>query len=69
MSLTASAIQRTFFYNGRALPDPDPTMTPEQVKQYYSAIHAELTNAVVEGGSLAGNTQTFEFRRGIGTKG
>lgn len=69
MSLIAIAVQRIFLYNGRTLPDPDPQMPPEQVKQFYSAIHADLTNAAVEGGTFEGNTQTFEFKRGVGTKG
>ena len=69
MSLTPVAVQRVFIYNGRTLPDPDPSFTPEQVKQFYSAIHADLTNAAVEGGTFEGNTQTFEFKRGVGTKG
>lgn len=69
MSLTATPVQRVFLYNGRALPDPDPAMSPDLVRQFYSAIHADLTNAVVEGGAFEGTTQTFEFRRGLGTKG
>lgn len=69
MSLTPTPVQRVFLYNGRTLPDPDPHMPPEQVKQFYSAIHADLTNAVVEGGAFEGTNQTFEFRRGLGTKG
>lgn len=69
MSLTPVAVRRIFIYNGRTLPDPDPQMTPEAVKQFYSAIHADLTNAAVEGGTFEGDTQTFEFKRGLGTKG
>ncbi len=69
MSLTPLAVRRIFIYNGRILPDPDPQMTPEAVKQFYSAIHADLTNAAVEGGNFEGDTQTYEFRRGVGTKG
>lgn len=69
MSLTPVAVQRVFLYNGRTLPDPNPSMSPEQVKQFYSAIHADLTNAAVEGGEFEGDTQKFVFRRGVGTKG
>lgn len=69
MSLTPVAVRRIFIYNGRTLPDPDPQMPPEEVKRFYSAIHADLTNAAVEGGTFEGDTQTFEFKRGLGTKG
>jgi PRTRC genetic system protein C len=69
MSLTPTAVTRVFMYNGRMLPDPDPTMNPNEVKQFYAAIHADLTNAAVEGGQFEGDTQVFEFKRAIGTKG
>lgn len=68
-TLTPAAVTRTFLYNGRVLADPDPTMPPEQVKAFYANIHADLTNAVVEGGGFENGTQTYEFKRGIGTKG
>lgn len=69
MSLTATPIRRIFMYNGRTLPDPDTTMSPEEVKLFYSAIHADLTNAAVDGGAFEGDTQTFEFKRAIRDKG
>lgn len=69
MSLTSTPVHRLFLYNGRTLNDPDPSMTVEQVKQFYSAIHADLTNAAVEGGQFDGDIQTWEFKRGVGTKG
>lgn len=64
-----AVIQRTFLYSGRTLPDPDPSMSPEAVKNHYSAIHADLTNAAVEGGEFEGDTQVFHFRRSVGSKG
>ena len=69
MSLTPVAVQRVFIYNGRTLPDPNPSFTAEQVKQFYSAIHADLTNSAVEGGDFEGDMQRFYFRRSVGTKG
>lgn len=67
--IQATPLARVFFYGGRSLPDPDPQMTPEAVKNYYSAIHADLTNAAVEGGNFEGDTQVFQFKRSVGTKG
>ena len=69
MSLTPVAVQRVFIYNGRTLPDPNPSFTAEQVKQFYSAIHADLTNSAVEGGDFDGDIQKYVFRRAVGTKG
>lgn len=69
LTLTATPLRRTFYYGGRTLADPDPAMTPEQVKQFYAAIHADLTNAVVELGGFEADAQTFSFVRSVGTKG
>lgn len=68
-TIQATAVTRTFLYGGRTLPDPDRGMSPEAVKTFYSAIHADLTNAAVEGGDFDGDTQVFTFRRSVGTKG
>ena len=69
MSLEATPVRRVFLYNGRTLADPNPAYSPDQVKQFYSAIHADLTNAAVEGGTFEGDVQTWVFKRGVGTKG
>jgi PRTRC genetic system protein C len=69
MNIDLVPMRRTFLYNGRTLPDPDGSMTPEQVKNFFANIHPELINAAVEGGNYEGDTQVFEFRRAIGTKG
>lgn len=66
---TVTALVRVFLYNSRQLPDPDSSLTPAQVKDFYTAIHPELVNAAVEGGEFDGDRQTFSFVRGIGTKG
>ena len=69
MTLNAMPMTRAFSYNGRILPDIDPSQTPEQIKLFYSAMHPELTSAVVEGGECSGTTQTWSFKRAVGTKG
>lgn len=68
-TLTMTPVRRTFLYGGRVLPDPDPTMAPDEVRQFYAAMHPELLNAAVEGGDFDGEAQTFTFQRGVGTKG
>ncbi len=47
----------------------DTPMTPDQVKQFYSAIHPDLLNAAVEGPRFEGDQVIYEFKRGVGTKG
>jgi len=62
-------VTRVFVYGGRTYQDPDPAMTPAQVKDFYAGVHPELVNATVEGGEFDGATQTFTFTRAVGTKG
>jgi PRTRC genetic system protein C len=69
MSLTANPVRRVFLYNGRTLVDPDPSLTPDQVKAFYSNMYPDLASAVIEDGRFEAETQTYEFRRAIGTKG
>lgn len=69
MTTGINAVQRVFTYAGIALPDPDASLTPEQVKEYYTAIYPELLNAAVEGGDFDGTSLSYSFRRGTGTKG
>jgi len=68
-TLQTTAVRRTFVYNGRTFPDPDGSMTPEAVKNFYATLHPELLNATVEGGEFNGDEQSFRFARAIGTKG
>lgn len=69
MSITVTALTRTFRYNGMTLPDADPTMTVEQVKAAYAVAYPELVSAAIEGPTEKDGVLTYEFRRGVGTKG
>ena len=53
------------------LDDPNPNMTPEQVKQFYAPQHAELLNAGVGSPKrdLKAGTETIEFITNYGRKG
>jgi PRTRC genetic system protein C len=69
MAITVEKLERTFTYNGLSLPDPNPTFTPQQVRDTYSAAYPELTTAEIEGPVTKGNKLEFTFRRAVGTKG
>jgi PRTRC genetic system protein C len=65
----ATTMERTFLFNGVALPDPDPSMSIEAVQAFYAAGgHADITTAAVnqnvEDGKLV-----VRFERAIGHKG
>jgi PRTRC genetic system protein C len=63
------ALSRSFTYNGVKLPDPDPRMTPEEVKTIYSHQYPELATAAIAGPEGSGDTLQYSFVRAIGTKG
>ena len=44
MTITVQKLLRSFAYNGITLPDPGSELTPEQVRDVYSAIIADRFN-------------------------
>lgn len=69
MPIQARTLERSFSYLGLRLPDPDPKLTPEQVRDVYCTTYPEITTATVEGPDASGGTLHFKFTRAIGTKG
>ena len=69
MPIETRVLQRTFSYMGLHLADPDPALTPEQVRDAYSAQYPEITTAVIEGPDASGDKLVYKFTRAIGTKG
>ena len=67
--IDAKALSRSFRYNGVKLPNPDPRMTPEEVKAIYSNEYPELSTAAITGPQAAGGQMQYSFVRAIGTKG
>lgn len=63
------ALKRTFAYNAIELADPGAALTPAAVKDFYTAVYPDLTNAEIEGPKVTGNTHAYTFRRAVGTKG
>lgn len=62
-------MKRQFVYGALKLPDPDPAMSPDEVKGLYVAAYPELNTAVVEGPEVSGTTAKYTFRKAVGTKG
>ncbi len=62
-------IERIFEYSGMRLNDPDPTMNPEDVKHFYTAVYPELSQAVIEEPVRRGDRLVYAIKRAVGTKG
>jgi PRTRC genetic system protein C len=69
MAIQSRVLHRSFSYMGLQLADPDPALTPEQVRDAYSAQYPEITTAVIEGPDASGDKLVYKFTRAIGTKG
>lgn len=67
--MEVKVISRSFSYNGVKLPDPDPRMTPEEVKNIYSNQYPELASPAITGPEASGEHLQYSFVRAIGTKG
>ena len=68
MPATLQKINRVFEYNNLKLDDID-GMSPEEVKDFYSNIYPQLTQAEIDGPELKNDTEVYVFRKAVGTKG
>ena len=59
---------RVFVYDGREHPDPDPSLSVEEVKRIFSDFFPEVANAEVRT-TQRGDDEVVEFVRRVGTKG
>ena len=69
MTITVQKLLRSFAYNGIILPDAGSELSPEQVRDVYSATYPEITTASIEGPEQKGERLIYTFRRAVGTKG
>jgi len=63
---------RVFVYDNREFPDPDPSMTPDEVRQSMTNFFPELANAEINESKRTKNgveETVFELRKRVGTKG
>lgn len=60
---------RIFIYDNRTFPDPNPNLTPDQVRQTLVTFFPELANAEVKGPAQQGGDYIFTFNRRTGMKG
>ena len=68
-TLTASALRREFVYNGSVVPDPNPSLSPEQVRDTLTAAYPEIATAALAGPEIHGDAARYTFTRAIGSKG
>lgn len=67
--LKVETLTREFAYNGVKLPDPNPELSVEEVRDMYVATYPELATAAVEGPSPVSGKMQYTFTRAVGVKG
>lgn len=67
--LKIETLTREFAYNGVKLPDPNPDLSVEEVRDMYVATYPELATAAVEGPSPVAGKMQYTFTRAVGVKG
>jgi PRTRC genetic system protein C len=69
MALQASALPREFLYNGSRIPDPNPKMEIEQIRELLTPSYPEIATATMTGPEDTGTALRYTFSRAIGSKG
>lgn len=62
-------LARAFRFGVRDLPDPAPSMTPQEVLVHYSSQYPKLIGGKVLPAKLEGDTQVYEMKALYGDKG
>lgn len=68
-SLSVAPMRREFVYNGVRRPDPNPALTPTEVREVLAGEFPALTNAAIEGPVPEGEAFVYTFRTAVGDKG
>ena len=71
MALNITNAVRVFIIDktGIEIPDPDPTLSLENVMALYSGMYPELTTATIHGPEYKDDKVVYRFKSIIGTKG
>jgi len=67
--MQASTIGREFSWNGVKIPDPDPKLSPEEVRAVLATMYPDIATATITGPEAVGNRLLYRFVAAIGTKG
>ena len=68
-TLKTSSLPREFVFNGSRIPDPDPQMSLDQVRDLLTPSYPEIATATLTGPEDTGTSLRYSFSRAIGSKG
>ena len=67
--IKVTTAEREFVFEGKTLPDPNPDLSVEQVREMYIPAHPEITTATVTGPEPVDGKMRYTFSLAIGAKG
>ena len=67
--MQASVVTREFNFNGVKIPDPDKTLSPEEVRSVLATMYPDIATASITGPEAIGDKLRYNFVRAIGAKG
>ncbi|HTG62966.1 MAG TPA: PRTRC system protein C [Terriglobia bacterium] len=67
--MQASVVTREFHFNGVKIPDPDKTLSPEEVRSVLATMYPDIATASITGPEAVGAKLRYNFVRAIGVKG
>ena len=67
--MTIETMDREFRYDNLRLPDPNRTLSIDEVRAAFSATYPEIATASVTGPEAVGSKLVYYFTKAIGTKG
>ncbi|MBK1666931.1 hypothetical protein CKO28_02595 [Rhodovibrio sodomensis] len=62
-------LKRVFHWQGCVLPDPDPSASPEAVRDIFSGTYPELATATTKGPEFRDGEMIYTFQPNAGVKG
>lgn len=67
--MEVTALERIFEFDNQELIDPDPSLTPKEVREILSNRYPDILNSDVSGPEMKDGKLYFTFGRNLGTKG
>lgn len=68
-TLTVSALKREFVFGNQVIPDPNPSLSVEQVRDALTVAFPEIATAALSGPEVTDTAVRYAFSRAIGSKG
>ena len=68
-TLKTSTLPREFVLNGARIPDPDPQMTVDRVRDLLRPSYLEIATATMTGPEDTGTSLRYSFSRAVGFEG